>query len=56
MHTVTETEIFQRYASAIWSEAEYAAFISWVAENPLAGDVIPGTTCLPGFSPNSNMR
>ena len=43
MHTVAETEIFQRYATAIWSEAEYSAFVSWIAENPLAGDVIPGS-------------
>jgi hypothetical protein len=43
MRTVAETEIFQRYAAAIWSEAEYAAFITWIAENSLSGDVIPET-------------
>lgn len=43
MHTVAETEIFQRYAADIWSDAERTAFINWIAENPLAGDVIPGS-------------
>lgn len=43
MHTVAETEIFQRYATAIWSDAERAAFVTWIAENPLAGDVISGS-------------
>jgi hypothetical protein len=43
MRTVAETEIFQCYAAAIWSEAEYAAFITWIAENSLSGDVIPET-------------
>jgi hypothetical protein len=43
MHTVIETEIFQRHASAIWSDDERDAFITWLVSNPLAGDVIPGT-------------
>jgi hypothetical protein len=43
MHTVAETEIFQRYTAAIWSDAERVAFINWIAGNPLAGDVIPGS-------------
>ena len=43
MHTVAETEIFQRYAAAIWSESERLEFIEWIAANPLAGDVIPGS-------------
>lgn len=43
MNTVAETAIFQRYATAIWSEAEYSTFITWIAENSLSGDVIPGT-------------
>lgn len=41
MHTVAETEIFQRYAASIWSEREHEAFINWIADNPLAGEVIP---------------
>ena len=43
MHTVAETEIFQRYAASIWSETERLEFIEWIAANPLAGDVIPGS-------------
>jgi len=43
MHTVAETEVFQRYAASIWSEAECVEFITWIAANPLAGDVISGS-------------
>ena len=43
MHTVAETEIFQRYAASIWSESERLEFVEWIAANPLAGEVIPGS-------------
>jgi hypothetical protein len=43
MLTVSETEIFQRYAADVWSEAERVEFINWIAVNPLAGDVVPGS-------------
>ncbi len=43
MRTVAETDIFQRYAKDIWSEAERLEFITWIAANPAAGDVIAGT-------------
>ena len=43
MHTVAETEVFQRYAASIWSERERLEFIDWIAANPQAGDVIPGS-------------
>jgi len=43
MRTVIETEIFQRYSASIWNEAEREQFIAWIAANPLAGDVIPGS-------------
>lgn len=43
MHTVAETEIFTADCKAIWTEAERLAFVTWIAENPLAGDVIPGS-------------
>ncbi|HSX94976.1 MAG TPA: transcriptional regulator [Hydrogenophaga sp.] len=43
MRTVAETPIFQRYASEVWSEPERAEFINWIASNPAAGDVIPGS-------------
>ena len=42
-HNVAETEIFQRYAASIWSDAELAEFFDWIAANPLVGDVIPGS-------------
>lgn len=40
--TVIETTDFQREAAKLWSEAEREAFITWIAANPLAGDVVPG--------------
>jgi hypothetical protein len=43
MQTVAETEVFQRYAASIWSEGERLEFIDWIAANPQAGDVIPGS-------------
>jgi len=43
MHTVAETDIFQHYASQIWTDAERTEFVNWIAGNSLAGDVIPGS-------------
>jgi hypothetical protein len=43
MRTVSETAIFQKYAAEVWSEAERTEFITWIAANPLAGDVIPSS-------------
>jgi hypothetical protein len=43
MLTVIETSIFQRYANDIWRDGEREDFVTWIAANPLAGDVIPGT-------------
>ena len=43
MLTVAETAVFVRYAAEVWSDAEREAFISWIAANPSAGDVIPGS-------------
>lgn len=43
MHTVAETAVFQRYVAPIWSDGERVEFINWIADNPLAGDVIPGS-------------
>ena len=42
MRTVIETPTFQKQADAIWSEDERLDFVTWIAQNPLAGDVIPG--------------
>lgn len=43
MRTVAETPIFQRDAAAIWTQAERDEFISWVAVNSEAGDLIKGS-------------
>jgi len=43
MYTFIETPIFQRYATDVWADDERLAFITWLANNVLAGDVIPGT-------------
>ncbi len=43
MRTVIETPTFQKQAGKIWSEEDGMAFITWIAEHPMAGDVIPGT-------------
>lgn len=40
MRTVAETPVFQRYAAEVWKESEREDFISWIAANPEAGDVI----------------
>jgi len=42
--TVAETQIFARSAAKIWSEAELAELVEYVAHNPEAGDVIQGTS------------
>ncbi|WP_371465026.1 DNA-binding protein [Burkholderia vietnamiensis] len=40
------TPIFQRYADEFWRNDDREVFINWLADNPLAGDVIPGTSGL----------
>ena len=42
MRTVIETPAFQKQAAKLWAEDERLAFITWIAANPQAGDVIPG--------------
>jgi hypothetical protein len=41
--TVAQTPIFQKYAAAIWTSDELDRLVNWIALNPLAGDVIPGS-------------
>jgi hypothetical protein len=41
--TVAETHSFTRLAAKIWSEEERAELIDYIAHNPEAGSVIPGT-------------
>lgn len=43
MFTVFETAVFIRTTHDFWSDDERMAFISWVAANPQAGDVIVGS-------------
>jgi hypothetical protein len=42
MLTVIETPEFIVWASKVWADVDRIAFIDWIADNPLAGDVIPG--------------
>lgn len=43
MFTVIETPEFISWSAGVWSDAERADFISWIAVNTEAGDVIPGS-------------
>lgn len=43
MLTVAETAVFAADAARIWAQEERLEFIAWIAANPLAGDVIPGS-------------
>lgn len=46
MLTVVETPEFIDWAGRIWDDDERFEFIDWIAQNPLAGDVIPGAAPL----------
>lgn len=41
MLTLIETPIFTADAQKIWSEDERGEFFAWLAQNPMAGDVVP---------------
>jgi hypothetical protein len=41
--TVAETPLFMRQARAVWDEDERLEFVSFIAANPEAGEVIPET-------------
>jgi hypothetical protein len=41
--TIGETPLFIRQAEAIWGNEQREAFVSFIAANPEAGDVIPDT-------------
>ena len=43
MRTVAETPIFQRYAAEVWSASEREQFITFIAANPEAGDLVRGS-------------
>jgi hypothetical protein len=44
MRTVAETAVFVRYAAQVWSDAEHRQFVDFIAANPEAGDIIPGSS------------
>lgn len=43
MLTVIETDEFSTWAAKVWSDTEREAFVDWIAVNPEAGDVVPGS-------------
>lgn len=43
MYTVVETPLFQRLADDYWTEEERSSFVSFLAANPEAGEVVPGS-------------
>lgn len=43
MRTVIESPLFEKQAASVWTVDEYLDFTFWIACNPEAGDVIPGT-------------
>lgn len=43
MYTIIETPIFSADAKSILSDDERGEFCAWLSDNPLAGDVVPGS-------------
>jgi hypothetical protein len=43
MYTIVETPTFVDDAKRLWSEEERGAFCAWLAANPGAGSLIPGS-------------
>ena len=43
MLTVAETPVFTKQADALFDEVEKQALITFLSQNPLAGDLISGT-------------
>ena len=41
--TVAETAVFMRQAGALWTDDERFEFVDFIAHNPEAGDLIPGS-------------
>lgn len=41
--TVAETSIFVRQAAAVWDDEQRLEFVTYIAANPEAGDLIPDT-------------
>src|SRR4051812_3226577 len=43
MLTVVETPEFVVWSKKVWTDSERESFVDWIAVNPDAGDVIPGS-------------
>lgn len=43
MYAVVETPTFVRLAEAYWNDGDRGEFINFIAANPDAGDVVPGS-------------
>ena len=43
VYNIIETPVFSADARGIWTEGERGEFCAWLAANPEAGDVIPGS-------------
>lgn len=43
MYSVVETPTFARLAARFWDDESLTAFIDFIASNPEAGDVVPGS-------------
>ena len=41
MYSIYESEKFQKSVDRLWSTQQRLEFFAWLANNPLAGDVIP---------------
>ena len=41
--TIAETAVFMRQAADIWNDDERSEFVDFIARNPEAGDLIPGS-------------
>lgn len=47
MYTIIETPTFKADADTLWTEEERGAFCAWLAADPEAGDVVPGSGNIP---------
>jgi hypothetical protein len=43
MYTIIESPLFQNLVADYWDEDERGAFCAWLAVNPDAGNVVPGS-------------
>ena len=43
VNTIIETSTFTAKAGKVWTEKQYEDFVVYIAVNPRAGEVVPGT-------------